>query len=250
MTVNFCKHRKEAVVLIPAYNPTQALLYITKELLDSEALLAVVIVNDGSAHKYASLFNRLTKIKGVYLINHQFNRGKGAALKTGLKFIETSFPDSIGIVTADADGQHITPDIIKIAQNLSGHSNALTLGVRSFDERVPFRSRFGNTVTKQILTIVTGLDIQDSQTGLRGIPLKIASELTHLSSNGYDFEMEMLLHCQFRHYEIDQVEIKTIYINNNCSSHFNPFIDSIRIYLVILRFWIAQLFRCQSFKND
>ena len=85
--------------------------------------------------------------------------GKGAALKTGMNFALVTFPGCLGVVTADADGQHSVEDILRVAGALRERRDALILGVRAFDANVPFRSRAGNSITRMLMRVVVGRDL-------------------------------------------------------------------------------------------
>jgi putative flippase GtrA len=76
---------------------------------------------------------------------------------------------------------------------------------------------------------------------LRGIPLSIIANLLRLKTNGYDFELDMLLLTKSRQVSIVEVPIETVYLDENSSSHFNPLLDSLKIYLVFLRFNLSSL---------
>ena len=121
---------------------------------------------------------------------------------------------------------------LKLLQN----PHALILGARAFDGSVPFRSRLGNSLTRRLFRHLVGLQITDTQTGLRGLPIEIAPELLSIRAQRYEFELDMLIFCKHRKIEILEVPIQTIYIDENASSHFSPLFDSMRIYFVLLRF--------------
>ena len=109
------------VVLIPAYKPERVLSAIVAELVRSERVQAVVVVDDGSESDFVQIFSALACVPRVHLLTHIVNLGKGAALKTGLNFIRSTFRASVGAVTADADGQHTVNDILIAADVLSVH---------------------------------------------------------------------------------------------------------------------------------
>src|ERR1035438_6116389 len=94
------------VVLIPAYKPADSLVQIVADLAASPRVRAVVVINDGSGPEFSDVFAQVSRIEGVRLLAHVVNLGKGAALKTGLNYAACTFPESVGVVTADADGQH------------------------------------------------------------------------------------------------------------------------------------------------
>ena len=169
-------------------------------------------------------------------MRHAINLGKGAALKTGINAILCDFPDVSAVVTADADGQHAPEDIIAVAQKACSNPGALVLGSRVFAEDVPLRSKLGNNATKFVLRIVAGQKLSDTQTGLRAIPAHLLADLLKITSQGYEFELDMLLLSRNRRMRILEQPIRTIYLDGNASSHFNPLLDSMRIYFVLLRF--------------
>jgi glycosyltransferase involved in cell wall biosynthesis len=224
------------VVLIPAYQPSPVLPEMVRDLAASGEVEAVVVVDDGSGPECRAIFEAAAAVEGVTVLRHAVNRGKGAALKTGLNAAARCFPGHVGVVTADADGQHKVSDILRTARALAANPACLVLGVRDFRGAVPLRSRIGNAVTRTVMRFVTGQSLSDTQTGLRGIPMSFVPDLARAKSNGYDFELDMLLICGGARREIVEIGIETIYIDRNRGSHFNPLLDSMRVYFVFLRF--------------
>jgi glycosyltransferase involved in cell wall biosynthesis len=224
------------VVLIPAYQPSPALPQMVRELAATDEVEAVIVVDDGSGPAYRQIFDAAAEGEGVTVLRHVVNLGKGAALKTGLNAAACQFPDHVGVVTADADGQHKVGDILRTARALAANPASLVLGVRDFAGNVPLRSRIGNRLTRAVMRFVTGHAFADTQTGLRGIPMDFVPELMRSTPNGFDFELDMLLRCRDARREITEVSIETVYIEGNRSSHFNPLVDSMRVYFVFLRF--------------
>jgi glycosyltransferase involved in cell wall biosynthesis len=229
------------VALIPAYKPEPAVVGIALELVRSGRFQKVVVVNDGSGPECEAIFKILEEAEGVELLRHHVNLGKGAALKAGFNHVACQFPGAVGVVTLDADGQHLVEDVLKVAAKLMDKPHNLILGSREFKRDVPLRSRFGNLMTRGVMRIVGGLSLRDTQTGLRGIPMEFFAPLLRLKTLGYDFELDMLLKAKEQRRDIIEVPIQTIYIDANRSSHFNPFVDSLKIYLVFLRFNLSSL---------
>ncbi len=98
------------LVVIPAYQPDSHLVDLVKEL-SANPIIGLIVVNDGSGESYQSIFDTLSDYD-VILLQHDVNQGKGSALKTGLRYAIDHFPRSLGVVTADADGQHAVSDIM------------------------------------------------------------------------------------------------------------------------------------------
>ena len=222
-------------VIVPAYRPEESLLQLIGALAE-KPIPAIVLVDDGSGPDYGEIFRRAAEFRKVRLVRHAVNLGKGAALKAGINYALCAFPGLQGVVTADADGQHDPDDIERVADRLAAEPDRLILGSRTFSGGTPWRSRVGNTVTRTVVGALVGQHISDTQTGLRGIPARLLPHLLQLESNGYDFELDMLIAVRQRAIRIAEVPIRTIYEPGNRTSHFNPLIDSMKIYFVLLRF--------------
>ena len=227
------------VVVIPSLNPDERLLELVEALVSD--FPNVVIINDGSSEKYDEIYQRAIEVgKGmVTVLNHCINCGKGRALKTAFNYALTSIPKEAirGFVCIDSDGQHSVDDIIRCAEELCKNPQALVLGCRNFDGKdIPTRSRFGNKITKSVLKLMCGISVQDTQTGLRALSAENARQYVQTVGERYEYEMNMLIETKEKGIPIIEVPIETIYINDNKSSHFNPIVDSWRIYKVFLKF--------------
>ncbi len=232
------KKNNTVVLVIPAYNPPPVILPLVKELLNHG--MPTVIVDDGSEDKetFAKLKNLSPQL---HILQHSENQGKGAALKTAFHYVLKQFPQCDGVVTADADGQHLEKDILAVTRQLILDPKHVVLGTRTFDQDTPLRSRLGNALSGFLFKFLYRQPISDTQTGLRGIPRGFLEEFTHFQSNHYEFEMEMLSFLSRRKHAIKQVAISTVYLDKNKSSHFNPILDSLRVYFVFLRYLIIAL---------
>lgn len=221
-------------VLIPAYKPGEALMVLSKELME-RGFRHVVVVDDGSGGEFAAVFETLESM-GCRVLRHDINRGKGRALKTGLEDIMSLGNEIDGVVTADADGQHLIRDIVCVAQMLTEWTDTIVLGSRAFCGEVPLKSRMGNAITRNVFNFLSGQRVRDTQTGLRGLPTDALPELLRLPGDRYEYEMNMLLEASRLNLKLKEIDIETVYINNNSGSHFNPLKDSWRIYKRILMF--------------
>lgn len=229
------------LVLIPAYRPDDRFAELVAGLSRRPEIAGVIIVDDGSGPEFAATFASAIGQPNVRLLRHAVNRGKGAALKTGLNEIMLHHPDVPGVVTADADGQHLPEDIVRVAVALTGRPDSLVLGCRDFSSDVPLRSRIGNRMTRRLLRWTEGIRVNDTQTGLRGIPAGLIPALLALPADRYEYELEMLLAAHRLRRDIVEIPIATVYLERNFSSHFNPLTDSMRIYFVLFRYLIVSL---------
>ena len=231
----------EIPVIIPAYEPDDKLIKLVEDL-KTAGIGPVVVVDDGSfPGEYGWIFDKVRKL-GAQVLVHAVNMGKGRALKTAFNHCLNSYPELIGTVTADSDGQHTPEDIKKCMVALTENPDALVLGVRDFDQSgIPARSVFGNKTTSRVMKLLTGMSISDTQTGLRGISAEFMKVLLTEKGERFEFETNMLLESKEQGIRILEVPIRTIYLEENRSSHFNPVRDSIRIYAVFLKFLFSSL---------
>lgn len=235
------KEKEKVVVLIPAYEPDFKLLQLIEELSNLN-FKNILVVNDGSSIKCDPIFNEVARNANVKVITHAVNQGKGRALKSGFNVILNDYKDSIGCVTVDSDGQHLPEDIESCSKALLRESEKLVLGVRNFDDKtIPFRSRFGNKLTKKVISVFGGVNIEDTQTGLRALSTENMRRFMKTSGEGYEFEMNMLMDAKENNIDFNQIPITTVYINDNESSHFNPITDSLKIYKVFLKYISSSL---------
>lgn len=226
---------KDTVVLIPAYKPNQKLIDTLQKLEDQGFIL--MVVDDGSGVEYDPVFIEATQYARV--IRYEVNRGKGGALKQGMRCMKKCFPDAKYFITADADGQHKPEDIQKISDYL--HENGgFVIGSRAFVGEVPLRSRFGNTITRGVYHIISGVQVQDTQTGLRGFECAMIDWLLQIPGTRYEYEMNVLMSAARDKITIGEVSIETVYEDNNEGSHFRPLRDSVKIYREIFRFALSQ----------
>ena len=231
---------ERVAVLIPAYNPDSGLPQFVARLL-KKGFGAVVVVNDGSDRCSEEVFREVAATPGCTLLRHAVNLGKGRALKTGFNYFLLNYPAFVGVVTADADGQHAPDDTVSVARQLASHPKSLVLGARRFEKGVPLRSRLGNTLTRWLFTFLIGKKISDTQTGLRGLSREFCARGLQIEGERYEYEMNMLIAARTEARGIVEEPIETIYIGRNESSHFNPLIDSAKIYFVLFRFLLSSL---------
>lgn len=222
----------DCCVVIPALNPQPSLLGLLRDLL-SCGFENIVVVNDGSREDFEGIFLAAADL-GVVVLRHDENLGKGAALKTAFQYVYLK--KYAAVVTVDADGQHSAEDAARVACEVLGEDAPVcVLGVRTFSADVPIRSRIGNILTKRLFFAFSSLKIADTQTGLRGFSNDLLPIFCEIPWQRYEFEMKMLLWLVERKVPIKEIPIKTIYIDGNSNSHFNPLMDSLRIYWVLFR---------------
>lgn len=227
------------IILIPAYEPDARLTALVTSLRAADPRAGILVVDDGSGSHFADIF-AATRAAGAEVIGYGVNRGKGRALKAGLGYVHEFYPGQ-DVVCADSDGQHTVNDILRIAARVRESGGAMVLGGRRFTGDVPARSRIGNAVSRNAFRLATGIRVHDTQTGLRGYPAGMIEWLLGVKGNRFEYELNLLLQSRAAGIAIEEVEIETVYLEHNASSHFRPVVDSIKVFAPLLRFVASSL---------
>lgn len=233
------------IVIIPAYKPDEKLIRLVDEL-QNKIEGEILIVDDGGGEQYRPIFEEVKK-KGCRVLTHTLNRGKGAALKTAFSDIEKrvqagEIPSDEPVCCADADGQHKPADILRCLEETKAHPDSFILGSRAFRGDVPARSRIGNSISRFTFRLLMGVKVFDTQTGLRAFRAKNCAIFKNVKGDRYEFEMQQLCDACKNKIPIREVEIETVYIEDNASSHFNPLKDAMRVYGVLIQNATGKLF--------
>lgn len=223
-------------IIIPSLEPDERLLTLLKELREQTSE-AIILVNDGSSEKYDHYFEDAEKVYGCTVLKHYVNMGKGRALKNAFNYCLNTFSDLAGCVTADSDGQHSPEDIQRCVGAFQQDVSKLVLGCRDFDgPQVPYKSKLGNKLTRKICKWLCGVDVSDTQTGLRVISRSFMADLLNTSGERFEFETNMLIETVSKQVKILEIPVKTLYDSKeDHATHFDPIKDSIRIYRIFGR---------------
>ena len=190
----------------------------------------VVVVSDGSGDATAEQ----ARAAGARVEELPANRGKGFALRRGIELALERDPDWIALL--DGDGQHAPEALEGLAAAAASGRFDLLVGARLQErELIPAARYWTNYIGTRILTWMTGYELEDSQSGYRLLTGELARELD-LRSPGYAVETEMLIRCARLGARLGHVRVRTIY--NDETSHFRPFIDTLRIALAAIQFKI------------
>ncbi len=226
-------------IVIPSYNPDDRLI---KTIVDLHLAGAddIIVVNDGSTSDSSQIFEQVSSLSGCEVIAHSYNRGKGAALKTGIAHCLDNRPHSKGVVTVDGDGHHRVSDVISCGHRMLS-SGQVILGMRERnDKTISRRGRYGNSVTSSAIKIVCGYTVPDPMTGLRGIPRKYLSTFLQTKGDSYDFETNMILDFKRRGIPFRLFRIVGEYYSDGKKSHFRLVRDSAAIFGEIFRYFSQQ----------
>jgi len=218
---------ENVAVLIPALNPNNKLVNLVKEL-NQRGLANVVVIDDGSENSSQAVFDEVQTYRAT-VYHHKINQGKGVALKTGIAYVKKNQPNIIGVVTADADGQHAPDDIVKVGKALVA-DNTILLGTRDLSRpEVPLTSKIGNLFSAIYYKLKTGRLLKDTQTGLRGIPARYFEFALNVEGDRYEYEMRFLEKMNEKNIVYRTVDIETIYEKDRVT-HFHAVRDSYVIY--------------------
>ena len=227
--------KENLVVIIPAYEPPVEFIEYARQV--ASLARALIVVNDGSSEKHDATFAEIAKIENVHYLTYDRNHGKGYALKHAFRYAGETFSQDTILVTADCDGQHSIKDIVRVYKASFMHKDALTLGSRDFtDPIVPPRSKAGNTSMSRMFKTFYGLQLFDTQTGLRGSSVAIAQEFLKVHGDRFEFELGELIYAKKNHIPIYETPIDTIYPEDPKEhvSHFRTIRDSLRVLGVML----------------
>ena len=218
---------ERCAVIIPALNAERTLRQV---VVDARAQLEpVVVIDDGSRDATGDV----ARAAGASVIRHDVNRGKGGALKTGFRWaMENGFD---GVITLDADGQHLASEIPKFLRERERAGADLIIGGRShlFGEMLP-RRRTANRFSAACIAWASGVPITDSQSGFRFYSAKLIRSL-ELRTNGFDMESEVIVRAGRRGFAIVTIPIDLGFVDGLATSHYKPLKDTLRIAWTVTR---------------
>jgi hypothetical protein len=224
-------------ILIPAHEPTTSLVYLIESLIEAE-VPAIIVVDDGSRAMHRHMFERMAHFPSVHVLRHTQDRGKGMALKTGMRYFLAHFSHYTGLVMMDAEGQHCADDVLRVARTLHRAPRLAILGARSFRGnligRISRGRLLGNRLMAFLFRALTGVPLSDAQTGLRGLPTSLIPRLLDLPGSRYEFEMAMLMHIARSGHPLAEQPVRMVSDAENTGSQFRPVIDSARVICAML----------------
>jgi glycosyltransferase involved in cell wall biosynthesis len=218
--------RQSIAAVIPAFNEEKHIGDVarrTREQLDH-----VLVVDDGSRDKTGER----ARAAGAEVIVHPHNRGKGEAIRSGLRhWLDRQFT---WVFILDADGQHRPEEIDRFIQAAMSDGAALLLGNRMKDiSSMPFLRRIVNRYMSNRISRVCGREIPDTQCGFRMVHRHLIPELL-TGGNRFDYETEMLIIASRKGFRIESVPISTVYSDEVSSIH--PVRDTLRFFKLMQRY--------------
>jgi glycosyltransferase involved in cell wall biosynthesis len=219
-------------IIIPALNAGGKIGKLIQRIGNTENAakekFSVTVVDDGSSDGTASE----AAAAGANVIRHKKNMGKGESLKTGFQYsLECGFD---GVITMDADGQHDPTSLPLFVEKIRQNGYDIIIGTRMAGTgRMPVLRKWTNRTTSRIVSMVSGQNIPDSQSGYRYIKAEVLKNVK-LKTSKYDTESEILIMAARKGFRIGHVSVESIYQGDEKSS-INPVIDTFRFIFLIIR---------------
>lgn len=232
-----------AVVVIPVYNHGSTVAKVVKQVLSLH--LPVIVVDDGSTD---DTFENIRSIPGIRILRHFENRGKGAALVTGMT--AAAAENCRWAVTIDADGQHDPAEIPHLLEVAAVNSGSIVIGHRAGMAAAPWTSRFGRKFSNFWLRISGAPPLADTQSGFRVYPMPGVLHLG-VKARRYQYELEVLAKAAWRGMAIVETHVGVTYLPpGGRISHFRPWRDFFRnthtfSRLITRRVFSPGLWRCR-----
>lgn len=218
--------RLGCAVVIPTYNNDRTLGGVIAGV--RRYCADIFVVNDGSTDRTAEV---LASTEGIRTIAYARNRGKGYALRCGLRAArEAGFRYAL---TIDSDGQHYPDDIARFIERIERRPDTLLIGARNLTaDNMPARNTFANRFSNFWYLVETGRRLEDTQSGFRLYPLRRLGRLRSLCSR-YEFEVEVIVRAAWRGVEVENIPVRVYYApDGERVSHFRPLRDFTRISLL------------------
>jgi len=217
--------RSEVCAVIPAFNEASSIAGVVRELLSLG--IPTIVVDDGSEDNTAAI----AEASGAEVIRLPQNRGKGASIRCGLAAAKERFEYA---VLLDADGQHSPQDALRLLLHIKKTDVDILIGNRMHSpKKMPLIRRLTNRLMTTVLRILTGLNIPDTQCGLKAIRLD-RFEPTDFKCDRFDWESELIVRARQKNLRILSTPIDCIYTTHP-SSKINAVPDTLRFIWLILR---------------
>jgi len=195
--------KKNFYIIIPAFNEEKVIKSVIRELKD-EGYKYIIVVDDGSRD---ATYKRASHA-GAIVLRHKINRGKGAAIKTGIEVAKRL--NAHLIVTFDADGQHDPKDIKKMLILIQKGYDVI-LGSRFLKpQKIPLMKRTGNMVANLITYAFYGIWVTDSQSGFRAYSNRAFTSINS-ESDRYEFDTEVLRDIKKNHLRYKEIPMHVRY---------------------------------------
>ena len=215
-------NKLDIAIIIPAHNEEEGIADVINGIKRLNAGYEIIVVDDGSTDNTY----RLAADTGVKVIRHPYNKGYGAALKTGIRNAEADI-----VLFMDADGQHQPSDIKKLIQYIEEYD--MVVGARTKKSKISLLRRPGKKILSITANYLAGMKIPDLNSGFRALNKSVAQEFMHILPNTFSFSTTITLALITSGYNVKYVPIEAP--KRVGTSKIKPFRDGFRFILMIVR---------------
>jgi glycosyltransferase involved in cell wall biosynthesis len=198
------KAKSTTFIVVPVYNESPV-IKDTISSIKSAGFSNIIVVDDGSNDDTLNIIEQT----GVLCFHHKINRGKGAAVKTGIEAAKLQGANII--VTMDGDGQHNASDIKKLIKPIKKDQCDVVLGTRTINTNVmPLHKVIANKTGNTITWLLNGLWVTDSQSGFRAFSRQ-ATKTINTHSSHYEYETDVIREIKKHNLRFSEVPINVNY---------------------------------------
>jgi len=212
----------EITIIIPAYNEEEGIADVITRLKKLPEKYGILVVDDGSTDDTY----KIARAAGVKVIRHPYNKGYGAALKTGIRNVKADV-----VLLMDADGQHHPGDIKKLTQHIGEYD--MVVGARTKKSKVSLLRRPGKRILSITANYLAGMKIPDLNSGFRALKKNVAMEYLHILPNTFSFSTTITLALINAGFSVKYVPIEAP--KRIGTSKIKPFRDGFNFIMLIIR---------------
>ncbi|MFX0027072.1 MAG: glycosyltransferase family 2 protein [Candidatus Hermodarchaeota archaeon] len=232
-------------IILPLFNEEKTIRGVLESLPNHKSI-EVIVVNDKSTDNSLEEIKLVQSYRNIKLINHQINKGYGAAIMTGIKHAKGKV-----IVSMDSDGQHSPDDLFTLVKPILDERADYTIGSRylgTYFYQLPLSTRLGELFVEKLIRIFFGKKIMNNQNGFRAFNKKILPIFNDLKYYGYAFCTEQILKTSLEGYKIKECPIK-VYNRKYGTSHI--ILSKLAINMVTLFFnYLIKKIKITVLKRD
>ncbi|HEV2983965.1 MAG TPA: glycosyltransferase family 2 protein [Vicinamibacterales bacterium] len=209
-------------IVIPAFNESGAIGAVVRDLAGSARWREILVVDDGSTDQTSDE----AAAAGARVIRHPYNKGNGAAVKTGIRHATGAF-----VLIIDADGQHAPADAVRLVSALGAYD--LVVGARSVRSQATTARRVGNALLNGIASFLTEQRIPDLTSGFRAARRECLVEFLHLLPNGFSTPTTTTLAFMKAGYSVGFEPVDARQRQGASKIHLGS--DGVRFFLILLK---------------
>ena len=209
-------------VIVPAFHEAEGIADVVSALVTAGPWHEIIVVDDGSRDDTGGR----ARAAGATVLRHPYNKGNGAAVKTGLRHAT-----GVHVLIVDGDGQHSPSDARRLVERLGDFD--LVIGARAAATQATIGRRAGNAALNGLATYLTGRRIPDLTSGFRAAKRTVLVEFLHLIPNGFSTPTTTTLACIKAGYSVEFVPIEAGRRQGSSKIKFAR--DGAKFFLIIVK---------------